>query len=59
MGKAGRINGRKGTGTMGRIIKGIVVLALLGFVGLAGYAYLGDLAPAQQEIRVPVTLDGG
>ncbi len=44
---------------MGRIIKGIAVLALLGFVGLAGYAYLGDLAPAPQEIRVPVTLDGG
>lgn len=43
---------------MGRIIKGIVVLALLGFVGLVGYAYLGNLVPEPQEIRVPVTLDG-
>lgn len=49
----------KAWGSMGRIIKGIVVLALLGFVGLAGYAYLGDLSPAPHEIRVPVTLDGG
>lgn len=44
---------------MGRVIKGIVVLTLVGFVALVGYAYLGDLRPAAQEMRVPVTLDGG
>ncbi|HEX9858385.1 MAG TPA: hypothetical protein VGA75_08515 [Paracoccaceae bacterium] len=42
---------------MGRIIKGLVLLAILGFLGLTGYAYLGDLTPAQTEVTQPVTLD--
>lgn len=42
---------------MGRLIRLVVVLAVLGFVGLAGYAYLGDLAPVLEEVRQPVTLD--
>ncbi|MGB8812388.1 MAG: hypothetical protein WCC57_04320 [Paracoccaceae bacterium] len=42
---------------MGRIIKALVVLAVLGFVGLTGYAYLGDLTPVQSEVKQPVTLD--
>lgn len=41
---------------MGRIIKAIVALALLGFIGLAGYAYLGDMTPAQAPVTQPVTL---
>ena len=44
---------------MGRLLKLVVVLAVLGFAGLAGYAYLGDLSPASQEIRQPITLDAG
>lgn len=40
-----------------RLIKGIVVLAVLGFVGLAGYAYLVDLSPDPQQITLPVTLN--
>ena len=42
---------------MGRIFKALLVLALLGFIGLTGYAYLGDLSPAQGEVKVPVTLN--
>jgi len=42
---------------MGRIIKVLLVLVLLGFIGLVGYAYLGDLSPSQSELREPVKLD--
>lgn len=42
---------------MGRIIKAILVLFVLGFLVLTGYAYLGDLRPAQGEVRLPVVLD--
>ncbi len=41
----------------GRIFKVLLVLLLLGFVGLTGFAYLGDLSPDQSETREPVTLD--
>lgn len=42
---------------MFRILKLLIFLALLGFVGLTGYAYLGDLSPEQSEVNHPVTLD--
>ncbi|EEW26024.1 hypothetical protein [Rhodobacter ferrooxidans] len=46
---------------MGRIIKLLfkllLWLAVLGFIGLAGYAYLGDLTPDQAPVSLPVTLD--
>ena len=42
---------------MGRIIKSLFLLAILGFIGLTGYAYLADLSPAQGEVKVPVTLN--
>jgi hypothetical protein len=42
---------------MMRLIKALFALAILGFVGLAGYAYLGDLSPSQSEIRQPVVLN--
>lgn len=44
-------------GNMGRVVKAVVVLVLLGFIGLSGYAYLGDLSPAQSTITQPVVLD--
>lgn len=44
---------------MARLIKLVIVLAALGFAGLAGFSYLGDLAPVPQEIRQPVKLDAG
>ena len=43
---------------MGRIIKALLDPRLcLGFIGLAGYAYLGDLTPAQAPVTHPVTLN--
>lgn len=57
---AGRISrlGRSRKGTrMGRIIKALVVLVILGFIGLTGYAYLGDLSPSQGEVKKPVVLN--
>lgn len=41
---------------MGRLIKAVLGLAILGFLGLVGYAYLADLTPPPQEVRAPVTL---
>ncbi|MGL4320864.1 MAG: hypothetical protein ACRCS3_08380 [Paracoccaceae bacterium] len=40
-----------------RLIKLVLVLAVLGFIGLSGYAYLGDLSPTQSNVTQPVTLD--
>ncbi len=42
---------------MGRILKVVAVLVVLGALALVGFAYLGDLAPQQSETRLPVTLD--
>ncbi|WP_333814877.1 hypothetical protein [Tabrizicola sp.] len=42
---------------MGRIIKVLVVLVILGFIGLTVFAYLGDLAPQQSEVKKPVVLN--
>ena len=42
---------------MGRIVRFLFLLLLLGFAGLVGYAYLGPLAPETGEIRQDVTLD--
>ncbi|MFD1796166.1 hypothetical protein ACFSC1_09265 [Paracoccus aurantiacus] len=42
-----------------RLLKILVVLLVLGFLALAGYAYLGDMAPRQTEMRQPVALDTG
>lgn len=48
---------------MGRLIKFVIYLLVLGAVALAAYAYLGeyfgaDFSPSQTEIRQPVTLNG-
>ena len=42
---------------IGRIFKVLLFLLVLGFIGLTGYAYLGDLSPEQSEMREPVTLN--
>ena len=42
-----------------RLLKILVELIVLAFVALAGYAYLGDMGPRQQEMRKPVSLDTG
>lgn len=41
---------------MGRLIKAVLVLAVLGFAALAAYAYLADMTPVMGDIKVPVTL---
>ena len=47
---------------MGRLIKLLIYLAILGFIALVGYAYVGpyfgvDLSAPQSEIRAPVVLN--
>lgn len=44
---------------MVRIFKFLLLLALIAFVGLVGYAYLGNLEPAQSDVTVPVELNVG
>ncbi len=41
---------------MGRLIKLLVVLVVLGFAALVGYAYLADLTPQNADVKIPVTL---
>jgi hypothetical protein len=42
---------------MGRIIKTLVLLVIVGLVGLTAFAYLGDLTPEQGEVKKPVVLN--
>ncbi len=42
-----------------RILKFLLLLALIAFVGLVGYAYLGNLKPQQSDVTVPVELNVG
>lgn len=42
---------------MMKLIKALLVLAILAAIGLAGFAYLGDLSPDQSEVRLPVVLN--
>jgi hypothetical protein len=48
---------------MGRIFKLLIYVAIIGFIGLVAYAYIGpffgaDFTAPQAEIRQPVTLNG-
>lgn len=42
---------------MFRLLKLIFILAILAFLGLVGYAYLGDMTPERGEITEPVELN--
>ncbi len=47
---------------MGRLVKFLIYMVCLCFLGLVGYAYLGpffgvDFSAPQQEVREPVVLD--
>ncbi|MFP7672924.1 hypothetical protein ACG74X_06155 [Marivita sp. S0852] len=47
---------------MGRVIKWLIYLLIIGGLALVAYAYVGpyfgaDFSPPQTEIRKPVTLD--
>lgn len=39
------------------LLKFLILLGLVAFLGVAGFAYLGDLSPSRTERSVPVTLD--
>lgn len=43
---------------MGRLIKLLVFLIIVGIFAIIGYAYLGDLSPNRSEVNQPVELDG-
>lgn len=40
-----------------RILKLLLVLVVIGFIGLTAYAYLVDLAPDSREVKQPVILN--
>lgn len=42
---------------MGRLFKILFYLLILGFIGLVGFAFLGDLSPQQEVINEPVQLN--
>lgn len=42
---------------MGRIIKALIFLILLGIIAISIYAYVGDLSPEQTEVTKPVVLN--
>lgn len=43
---------------MGRIIRVLFLLILIGGLGLLGYAYSGLMQPPSQPVTQPVDLDG-
>ncbi|MDR6265333.1 hypothetical protein GGE09_002341 [Roseobacter sp. N2S] len=42
---------------MGRIIRFLILVLILAFLGVLGYSFMGDLSAPQSEVTVPVTLD--
>ncbi|WP_268839400.1 hypothetical protein [Rhabdonatronobacter sediminivivens] len=43
---------------MRHIVKLVLILAVLGGIGLVGFAYVGDLSPQRSQVSEPVSLDG-
>lgn len=41
-----------------RLIKILLVLIILGFAALVGFAYLGDFTPENGELSLPVQVPG-
>ncbi|MGQ0610344.1 MAG: hypothetical protein ACT4N9_04470 [Paracoccaceae bacterium] len=44
---------------MFRALRIVLILVLAGALVLIGFAYFGDLSPQRQDVRQPVTLNGG
>lgn len=44
---------------MGRIFKAVLTLLVIAFLGVVGYAYLGDLKPEPKDVRQPIDLTLG
>ncbi len=40
-----------------KLVKLLVFLIVVALIGVAGFAYLGDLSPERAERSVPVSLD--
>lgn len=55
--RTGQNPGKDKEKNMGRLIKVVFVLAILGFAGLVGYAYFGVQEPTPREVTKPVVLD--
>lgn len=49
---------RQRTTRMRHIVKLVLILAVLGGIGLVGFAYVGDLSPQRSQVSEPVSLDG-
>ncbi len=43
---------------MGRLLKLLLFLIIVGIFAVIGYAYFGDLSPNRVEVNQPVQLDG-
>lgn len=41
-----------------RLIKVVLVLVILGFAALVGFAYLGNFTPADSPMNIPVQVPG-
>lgn len=44
---------------MARLFKALLVLIVIAFLGVVGYAYLGNMTPEQVDVRQPVELQLG
>ena len=42
---------------MVRLLKLIILILVVGFLALTGFAYLGDLAPTRADVSIPVELN--
>ena len=42
---------------MGKLIKFFFILMIVGFLGLLGFSYFGDLSNPQEKVKIPVALD--
>lgn len=42
---------------LGKVLKLILILIVIGFFALLGYAYFGDLSPVSVDVREPVELN--
>lgn len=42
---------------MGRLTKFFLYLIVLGFIGLVGFAYLGDLTPEEEAVSEPLDIN--
>jgi hypothetical protein len=48
---------QRGPGMIWRLVKLVMLLVIVGFIGLTGYAYFGDLSPQQRDVTQPVNLN--